>query len=113
MNQNYENDIKWFKEIINKPETLKLLPKQYLENPDFLETFYIILGDKIKPYISKQTFETLKHREIIFHNKNKQSIKNKPNISLDSELELLHKLLTDIESQQMKNIPITAYNFYT
>lgn len=98
MNQNYENDIKWFKEIINKPETLKLLPKQYLENPDFLETFYIILGDKIKPYISKQAFETLKHREIIFHNKNKQSIKNKPNISLDSELELLHKLLTDIET---------------
>ena len=37
MNQNYENDIKWFKEIINKPETLKLLPKQYLENPDFLD----------------------------------------------------------------------------
>ena len=98
MNQNYENDIKWFKEIINKPETLKLLPKQYLENPDFLETFYIILGDKIKPYISNQTFETLKHREVIFKNQNMQKIKNKPNISLDDELELLHKLLTDIET---------------
>ena len=98
MNQNYENDIKWFKEIINKPENLKLLPKQYLENPDFLETFYIILGDKIKPYISKQTFETLKHREVIFKNQNMQKIKNKPNISLDDELELLHKLLTDIET---------------
>ena len=98
MNQNYENDIKWFKEIINKPETLKLLPKQYLENPDFLETFYIILGDKIKPYISKKAFETLKHREIIFKNQDMQKIKNKPNISLDDELELLHKLLTDIET---------------
>ena len=27
-----------------------------------------------------------------------QKIKNKPNISLDDELELLHKLLTDIET---------------
>lgn len=92
MNNNYKLNI--FHRIINNPKEILLLPKEYQLNIDFLETFYIILKDEIKPYISKKIYETLKHREVLFKNKFNLQPQNKPNISLESEIKILNDILT-------------------
>lgn len=40
----------------------------------------------------------MKHREIIFKNKNEEKPKNKPNITLENELEIMHNLPTDLST---------------
>ena len=92
MNQNSE---KLFKQIINNPKIIASLPKTLISNIDFIEKYYIILKDEIKPYIPKETYETLKHREIIFKNKYKTQLEKRPSITLKSELEILHDILSD------------------
>lgn len=98
---NYGEDI--FKTIINYPEMLRQIPEEYKHNIEFLETFYIILGDEIKPYISKNIYEALKRREISFKNQYLKPKLNKPKISLESELEILHNILTD--PQAIETLP--------
>ena len=91
----YQNLTELFKAIINNPQIIRSLPQNLKTDIDFIETFYIILNDKIKPYISKETYNSLKHREIIFKNQHIKQI-NKPNISLLEEENILHNILTDI-----------------
>lgn len=98
MNENYENEISIFNQILENPQILTRLPIEYQNDIDFLELFYIILNDKIKPYISPKIYEQLKHREIIFKNKHMKKPKHKPNISLEDELTILHNILTDIKT---------------
>ena len=59
MNQNYENNINLFKMIIENPKNLTKLPKEYLNDADFIEIFYIILNSEIKPYIPAKTYDIL------------------------------------------------------
>ena len=92
---NYQNGEDLFKAIINNPKVITTLPTEYRYDIDFLETYYIILGDEIKPYIPNDTFKILKHREIVFKNQNLKQLQNKPNITLDDELQMLHNVLTD------------------
>ena len=95
---NNQNSINLFKQILNNPKTITYLPKEYQTDVDFLELFYIILNDEIKPYVSSEIFNTLKHREVVFKNKHTKKTKYKPNISLEDEITLLHNILTDISS---------------
>ena len=95
---NNQNSINLFKQILNNPKTITYLPKEYQTDVDFLELFYIILNDEIKPYVSSEIFNTLKHREVVFKNKHTKKPKYKPNISLEDEITLLHNILTDISS---------------
>ena len=80
---NNQNSINLFKQILNNPKTITYLPKEYQTDVDFLELFYIILNDEIKPYVSSEIFNTLKHREVVFKNKHTKKPKYKPNISLE------------------------------
>ena len=84
-----------FSAIINNPRIINSLPKELISNIDFIEKYYIILGEEIKKYIPLKTYETLKHREIILKNKNKKQLESKPNITLENELKILHNILTD------------------
>lgn len=93
-----QNSIILFNTILNNPKKLKSLPLNLISDIDFIEKYYIILKDEIKPYIPAKTYETLKHREIIFKNKNEEKPKNKPNITLENELEIMHNLLTDLST---------------
>ena len=93
-----QNSIILFNTILNNPKKLKSLPLNLISDIDFIEKYYIILKDEIKPYIPAKTDETLKHREIIFKNKNEEKPKNKPNITLENELEIMHNLLTDLST---------------
>ena len=60
-----KNPLDLFTRILNNPRVIKSLPKDLTENIDFIEKYYIILKDEIKPYITPKTYDTLKHREII------------------------------------------------
>lgn len=66
MNHNFKNGADLFKAIIKNPKILTTLPDEYRYDVDFLEPFYIILNNEIKP-----------------------------NITLKNELEILHDILTD------------------
>lgn len=90
-----KNPLDLFTRILNNPRVIKSLPKDLTENIDFIEKYYIILKDEIKPYITPKTYDTLKHREIILKNQNKKQYSHKPNISLENEINILHNLLTD------------------
>lgn len=95
MTNQFQNSEDLFKSIIHHPEILAQLSEEYQDDIDFIETFYIILGSEIKPYVSKEIYNRLKHREIIFKNKYCKKKQDYPKISLKSEEELLHDLLTD------------------
>lgn len=97
----YQNSSELFNAIINNPKIINSLPKELTSNIDFIEKYYIILKDEIKPYIPPKTFETLKHREIIFKNKNNPSLENTPNITLENEIEILHSLLNDPQTIEL------------
>ena len=99
----YQNPSELFNTIINNPRIINSLPKELISDIDFIEKYYIILGEEIKPYIPNKTYETLKHREVILKNKEKKQIENKPNISLENELEILHNILTD--PKFIENLP--------
>lgn len=64
MNHNFKNGADLFKAIIKNPKILTTLPDEYRYDVDFLEPFYIILNNEIKPYIPKEVFNILKHHEI-------------------------------------------------
>ena len=70
MNQ-YQNPSELFNTIINNPRIINSLPKELISDIDFIEKYYIILGEEIKLYIPNKTYETLKHREVILKNKQK------------------------------------------
>lgn len=95
MNHNFKNGADLFKAIIKNPKILTTLPDEYRYDVDFLEPFYIILNNEIKPYIPKEVFNILKHHEIIIKNQNPPQPTFKPNITLKNELEILHDILTD------------------
>lgn len=99
----YQNPSELFNTIINNPRIINSLPKELISDIDFIEKYYIILGEEIKPYIPPKTYETLKHREVILKNKEKKQIENKPNITLENELEILHNILTD--PKFIENLP--------
>ena len=103
MNHKFKNGAELFKAIINNPKILITLPTQYRYDVDFLEPFYIILNEEIKPYIPSEIFNILKHREIVLKNKNPIQPKFKPTITLKDELEILHDLLADPKT--IENIP--------
>ena len=94
--KNFQTPKELFNAIINNSRVINSLPKELISNIDFIEKYYIILKDEIKPYIPKKVYETLKHREIIFKNKHFPKPKYKPNISLENELNLFHSLLNDL-----------------
>ena len=95
---NNQNSINLFKQILNNPKTITYLPKEYQTDVDFLELFLYHFKWWIKPYVSSEIFNTLKHREVVFKNKHTKKPKYKPNISLEDEITLLHNILTDISS---------------
>ena len=102
MNQ-YKNPIELFHAILNNPRIINSLPKELISDIDFIEKYYIILGEEIKLYIPNKTYETLKHREVILKNKQKNKLENKPNITLENEIEILHNILTD--PKFIENLP--------
>lgn len=102
MNQ-YKNPIELFHAILNNPRIINSLPKELISDIDFIEKYYIILGEEIKLYIPNKTYETLKHREVILKNKQKNQLENKPNITLENEIEILHNILTD--PKFIENLP--------
>ena len=77
-----------FKAIIENPQIIASLPATYKYDYDFLELYYIILEDKIAPYIPTEILKKLKINQF-YHQK------NKPNITLEDEEIILHNLLTD------------------
>lgn len=95
MNHKFNDGAELFKAIINNPSTLMSLPSKYRYDIEFLEPFYIILANQIRPYIPSEIFQILQHREIICLNQNKTQLTNKPNITLKDELDILHALLTN------------------
>ena len=103
MNHKFKNGAELFRAIINNPKILITLPTQYRYDVDFLEPFYIILNEEIKPYIPSEIFNILKHREIVLKNKNPMQPTLRPNITLKDELEILHDILTD--PQTIENLP--------
>lgn len=102
MNQ-YKNPIELFHAILNNPRIINSLPKKLISDIDFIEKYYIILGEEIKLYIPNKTYETLKHREVILKNKQKKQLENKPNITLENEIKILHNILTD--PKFIENLP--------
>ena len=54
MNHKFKNGAELFRAIINNPKILITLPTQYRYDVDFLEPFYIILNEEIKPYIPSE-----------------------------------------------------------
>ena len=102
MNQ-YKNPIELFHAILNNPRIINSLPKELISDIDFIEKYYIILGEEIKLYIPNKTYETLKHREVILKNKQKKQLENKPNITLENEIEILHNIL--IDPKFIENLP--------
>ncbi len=96
-NQNWDSS-KLFRAIIDNPELLTALPARYKYDKDFLELYYIILGNKIAPYIPTEMLKLLKNNE----KQNRQLI-NKPNITLEDEYTILHNLLTN--PQTIETIP--------
>lgn len=102
MNQ-YQNPIELFHAILNNPRIINSLPKELISDIDFIEKYYIILGEEIKLYIPNKTYETLKHREVILKNKQKNQLENKPNITLENEIEILHNILTN--PKFIENLP--------
>ena len=88
-NQNMDGS-KLFKAIINNPKLLASLPVKYKYDKDFLELYYIILGNQIAPYIPTEIFKVLQNNE-----KNTKQLINKPNITLEDEYTILHMLLTN------------------
>lgn len=103
MNRSISNGDELFKAIINDPSILRKLPINYQYDLDFLHLFYIILDEKIKPYIPVEIFNMLKHREIIFKNHIKHQPSSTPNITLKDELEILHDILTNPKA--IENLP--------
>ena len=103
MNYEFKDGAELFSAIIQNPQILALLPESHKNDIDFLEIFYIILNDKIKPYISNETYNILKRREIRFKNQNKKPLTYKPIITLNDELEILHDLLTN--PQAIEKLP--------
>lgn len=95
MKQEFKDGEELFKAIVNDPSVLSTLPKTYLYDVDFLELFYIILEDKIKPYIPQEIYQILKHHETICINQNKKQLENIPNVTLKDEMEILHDILQD------------------
>ena len=53
-----QNSIILFNTILNNPKKLKSLPLNLISDIDFIEKYYIILKDEIKPYIPAKTYET-------------------------------------------------------
>lgn len=82
---------KLFKAILNNPEILTKLNVTYKYDKDFLELYYIILGDEIAPYIPTEILKAFKNNKTSV-----ESLPSKPNITLENEEQILHKLLTDI-----------------
>ena len=103
MNYEFKDGAELFSAIIQNPQILALLPESHKNDIDFLEIFYIILNDEIKPYISNETYNILKRREIRFKNQNKKPLTYKPIITLNDELEILHDLLTN--PQTIEKLP--------
>ena len=99
----YQNPSELFHAILNNPRIINSLPKELISDIDFIEKYYIILGEEIKPYIPNKTYETLKHREVILKNRQKNQLENKPNITLENEIEILHNILTD--PKFIENLP--------
>lgn len=97
-NYNYNDSAKLFRAIIENPQILATLPAIYKYDKDFLELYYIILGDKIAPYIPIEILKQLKNNQI----KIKQ-LNDKPNITLENEDEILHAILTN--PQAIEKIP--------
>lgn len=87
-----------FKAILDNPQLLAQLPATYKYDIDFLELYYIILGDKITPYIPTTMLKQLKNNNI-----QATQLHIKPNITLDDEYEILHQILTN--PQAVEKIP--------
>ena len=78
MNHKFKNGAELFRAIINNPQILITLPTQYRYDVDFLEPFYIILNEEIKPYIPYEIFEQLQNEALMneYHRSYEQEQKN-------------------------------------
>ena len=78
MNHKFKNGAELFRAIINNPKILITLPTHYRYNVDFLEPFYIILNEEIKPYIPYEIFEQLQNEALMneYHRSYEQEQKN-------------------------------------
>lgn len=97
-NYNYNDGAKLFRAIIENPKILATLPVIYKYDKEFLELYYIILGDQIAPYIPSEILKQLKNNQI-----QTSELNSKPNITLESEDEILHAILTN--PQAIEKIP--------
>ena len=79
-NYNYNDGAKLFRAIIENPKILATLPVIYKYDKEFLELYYIILGDQIAPYIPSEILKQLKNNQI-----QTSELNSNPNITLESE----------------------------
>ena len=57
------DEIKLFRTILDNPSTLLQLPVQLRQDKDFLELYYILLGDEIAPYFPEELFQSFLETE--------------------------------------------------
>lgn len=89
----YSDGAELFKAILEQPELLSQLPTCFRYDKDFLDVFYIILGDEIAPYIPYQIFEQLKFCDL--ERKPATShLENTPKTMLGEQDDIIHELFT-------------------
>lgn len=98
MNKNFKDEAEFFGAIFHNPQLITYLPATYKYDKDFLEIFYIILGDKIAPYIPYEILKQLKNKE---NNFNVSKIQH--HSFLENEEEILHNILQN--PQYIENLP--------
>lgn len=89
----YSDGAELFKAILEQPELLSQLPTWLRYDKEFLDIFYIILGDEIAPYIPYQIFKQFKlgdleRKPAISH------LDNAPKTMLGEQEDIMHQLLT-------------------
>lgn len=97
MNFPYSDEAKSFRAILDNPALLSTLPTCLKYDTEFLDIFYIVLGDEIAPYIPYQIFEQLKYpgvdrKSSVF------SLDDVPKTMLGTEEDTIHELFTNPSS---------------
>lgn len=89
----YSDGAELFRAILEQPELLSQLPTWLRYDKDFLDVFYIILGDEIAPYIPYQIFKQFKCSDL----EKKPAtphLENAPKTILGEQENVIHQLFT-------------------
>ncbi len=97
MNFPYSDEAKSFRAILDNPALLSTLPTCLKYDTEFLDIFYIVLGDEIAPYIPYQIFEKLKYGDRQKASSDLQ-VENAPKTMLGDEEDVIHQLFSDPSS---------------